>query len=275
MRIRLPFAGERTISCNVRFATPPLTPPPGGFFLLLLVAGYAGLSSLHIDSVVNDKVLHAVTFFLLTVAFYWIADTSRRRTLNMALLVCTAGLGVGSEVLQALIPNNGRVFDLLDIAANILGSLAALGLCSWYHKRMLDRKRHRRYASLPGEEGGAAGGDLEAGPDGPDTVDHQHDEDDSGIMVDGDVELSEGVGRRESAAAAGESAAPAADTSKPAAVSAAAAPATSPAKTPRAATLDEELDNWDENAEDAWEEEDDAGDIGVGGSSTPAKKRTD
>ena len=40
----------------------------------------------------------------------------------------------------------------MDIAANVAGSLAALGLCTIYHKRMLDRKRRRKgYGSVPQE----------------------------------------------------------------------------------------------------------------------------
>ncbi|KAI9747720.1 MAG: hypothetical protein M1815_003939 [Lichina confinis] len=48
---------------------------------------------------------------------------------------------------------NGRVFDVLDIAANVVGSLAALALCSWYHRRMIERKRQaRRYQAVPGDD---------------------------------------------------------------------------------------------------------------------------
>lgn len=88
----------------------------------------------------------------MTVAFYWIIDTNRRRTLNFTVVVCTIGLGVGSEFLQGFLPN-GREFDPFDIVANIVGSLAGLGLCSWYHLRMLERKRSRRqYNAVPGED---------------------------------------------------------------------------------------------------------------------------
>ncbi|RAL64694.1 hypothetical protein DID88_001726 [Monilinia fructigena] len=112
MRIRLPFAGA--------------------FLFLVLLAGYAGLTSIQVDAVINDKVLHTITFFLLTVVFYWILDTSRRRNLNFTLIVCTGILGVGSEFLQGFLPN-GRTFDFYDIVANIVGSVAGLALCSWYH----------------------------------------------------------------------------------------------------------------------------------------------
>ncbi|KAI0206809.1 hypothetical protein F4808DRAFT_8292 [Astrocystis sublimbata] len=131
MRIRLPFAGV--------------------FFVLCLLAAYVGLSPLQLDHVINDKVLHTLTFFILTVVFYWVIDTTRRRTLNLTLVVCTLGLGVGSEFLQGFLPN-GRNFDLYDIVANLVGSLAGLGLCTLYHQRMLERKRQRRYSAVPGQE---------------------------------------------------------------------------------------------------------------------------
>lgn len=237
----------------------------------MLLAGYAGLSSLQLGDVINDKLLHFVTFFLLTVAFYWIVDTSRRRTLNMALAVCTGGLGVGSEVLQAVLPDNGWVFDGMDIVANVLGSLAGLALCSWYHKRMLERKRHRKYSAVPGEEG------------------HEGEEGlaDTSIV---DIELGEGTGTHSmvlhdggdgeagtsaSANTPTTSVAVATPTSTTAGSSAAAAAVATAAASPtaaRGATLEEELDNWDENAVDQWDE-DDAGDIG--GGSGPSKKRTD
>ncbi|KAM4057886.1 vanZ like family protein [Hirsutella rhossiliensis] len=172
MRIRLPFAGV--------------------FLLLLLLAGYAGLTTLQVGHFVNDKVLHTVTFFLLTVVFYWIVDTNRRRTLNMTLVVCTLALGVGSEFVQSFLPND-RDFDMYDIVANVVGSLAGVGLCSWYHRRMLERRRQlKTYNAVPGEDGA----DVELG--------HDHE---TGI-VEGPVQ-------------------------------------------PR--TLEEEVDNWDENAADDWD----------------------
>jgi hypothetical protein len=151
--------------------------------------------------VINDKVLHFLTFFLLTTCFYWILDTSRRRNLNLTLVFCTCVLGVGSEILQGFLPN-GRTFDFYDILANVVGSLGALALSSWYHMRMLERKRlAKTYLAVPGDE-------------------------------DADLELGEGVGAQESG--------------------------TTIADLPAPQTLDEEVDNWDENAEDAWDEEEHA-----------------
>ncbi|KAG0647244.1 hypothetical protein D0Z07_7011 [Hyphodiscus hymeniophilus] len=180
MRVRLPFAGA--------------------FLFLLATAGYAGLTSLQLDEFINDKVLHALTFFILTTCFYWILDSSRRRNLNITLLVCTVALGIGSEILQHFLPNN-RIFDIYDIVANIAGSLAALGLSSWYHMRMLERKRlAKHYQAVPGEDE-----DLELGEGG-------------------------GVGAQEEGTIT-----------------------TAPGR-----TVEEEVDNWDENIEDAWDEEEHA-----------------
>ncbi|ELR03786.1 hypothetical protein VC83_04764 [Pseudogymnoascus destructans] len=202
MRIRLPFAGA--------------------FLILLLGAAYLGLSSLQLGLHINDKALHTLTFFLLTLCFYWILDTSRRRTLNLTLSICTFLLGIGSEFLQALLPN-GRDFDAYDILANVLGSLAAVGLSTWYHKRMVERKRLRKnYTAVPGEDG------------------------------DMDLELGEGSGAQESGVVPGHTA-------------------------PAAVSLEEEVDAWDENAEDTWEE-DDAGVVspeGKAGKAPSASSRGD
>lgn len=189
---------------------------------MLLLAAYAGFTTLQVGQYVNDKVLHFITFFVLTVVFYWVIDTNRRRTLNMTLIVCTLALGVGSEFVQSFLPND-RDFDLYDIVANVIGSLAGVGLCSWYHKRMLERRRQRKhYDAVP-----------------------TNDQD--------DIELGEGheTGVTDSSA--------------------------------RSRTLEEEVDNWDENEVDEWDEGepeasmagalqdngDDSGDLGEG------KKRTD
>lgn len=124
---------------------------PGAFVFLILVAAWLGLSTFHLPEV-NDKVLHFVTFFLITTCFYWIIDTSRRRNLHFTLIVCTGFLGIGSELLQGVVPNE-RIFDVYDIVANIVGSLTALALSAWYHKRMIDRKRAARgYGAVPGAD---------------------------------------------------------------------------------------------------------------------------
>jgi len=142
MRIRYPFAGAFAFCC--------------------LISGYAGLTRLE-TSPTNDKVLHFLAFFILTITFYWAIEAPRRLLLKVVFLVCSLVLGVGSEFLQALLPND-RLFDSLDIVANIAGSLLALSLCTWYHGRMLERKRRRKlegYGLMAGNEE-----DLELGEGG-------------------------------------------------------------------------------------------------------------
>ncbi|KAL8833404.1 MAG: hypothetical protein Q9170_004285 [Blastenia crenularia] len=140
MRVRYPFAGA--------------------FAVLLLLAGYLRISSMQVPQA-NPQALHFITFFLLTLTFYWILDTTRRRLLNFSLLILTFALGVGSETIQVLLPKS-RDFDPINIAANVLGSLSALGLCTIYHKRMLDRRRRRKgYGAVPQDDEGE---DLEMGP---------------------------------------------------------------------------------------------------------------
>ncbi|KAK7740440.1 hypothetical protein SLS62_011122 [Diatrype stigma] len=203
MRIRLPFAGT--------------------FLLLCLLAGYAGLSSVQLGAYVNDKVLHLATFFLLTAVFYWIVDTGRRRALHLTSAICTLAGGVGSEFLQAWVPDNGREFDPADVAANLLGSGAALGLCAWYHRRMLERRRlaarAARYNPVPGED-------------------------------DEDLELGEGPGPGLGLA----------DGHEEGVTTAAATAGVGAGAGARATTLESEVDQWDENALDSWDEEDDEDD---------------
>jgi len=166
----------------------------------VIASAYLGLAPLTVPSLPSykqsDKVLHFVTFFLLTLCFYWIIETNRRRNLQLAVFVCTIILGIGSEVVQGLLPN-GRDFDPYDIVANILGTLPALAICTWYHRRMLERKRlSKNYNLVPGEE-------L-------------------------DLELGEGVGAEHEGQETG----------------------VIPGQ-----TLEQEVDNWDENAED-WDDDD-------------------
>ncbi|CAK4032307.1 related to domain [Lecanosticta acicola] len=131
------------------------TPFAASFGVLLFASAYLGLTTEKIPSYgQSDKGLHFVSFFLLTLTFYWILETSRRRVIHLTLLFCTAGLAIGSEVAQALLPN-GRDFDPFDILANVVGSTCALLLSSWYHKRMLERRRkNKHYDIVAGDEEG-------------------------------------------------------------------------------------------------------------------------
>ena len=167
----------------------------------------------------------------------------------MTLLVCTAGLSIGSEIVQALLPN-GRNFDPYDILANVVGSTLAILLSTWYHKRMLERRRkNKHYDIVPGDEPA---------------------EDDE---EERDVELGEGVGRGLGEQETGTVPAVNGD-----------GQAQAGAGAQSKASVTEELDNWDENAED-WDEEEPASGGSAEGQETPSssneegvlepKKRTD
>ena len=173
-----------------------LTTSPGAFIFLSLLAAYVGFTALQIPQV-SDKVLHFLTFFLLSITFYWILDTSRRRVLNLTLLVVTCVLGLGSEFVQAALPN-GREFDPLDIAANVVGSLAALGLCTLYHRRMLERKRRRKGYGVVPQEGDE---DVELGQQESGIIDaHEgvidaHEDDEPWDDMGGGEDSGDGEGR--------------------------------------------------------------------------------
>jgi len=195
MRIRIPFAAA--------------------FLILFALSAFGGLlphSSLPEPTAPfaqSDKVVHFLTCFALTLTFYFILDASRRRVLNLTLGVCTLGVGVGSEVVQGLLPND-RTFDPLDVLANVVGSLAALGLATWYHRRSAERRRRAKYSVLEG--------DVPAGEE--------------------DLELGEGSGLQEGGGTQ---------------------PLQGTTVRPAPKSVEDEVDNWDENAEDeAWDEDDDA-----------------
>ncbi|KAI7230416.1 hypothetical protein KC330_g6974 [Hortaea werneckii] len=222
-------------------------PFAASFALLILASAYLGLSTQKIPQYgQSDKGLHFVTFFLLTLTFYWIIETSRRRVVHLTLLVCTAGLGIGSEFVQAFLPN-GRDFDPYDILANVVGSALALGLCSWYHKRMLERRRkNKHYDIVPGEEG-----DLE-GDEGRER----------------DVELGEGVGAGHNLQEQETGTVPANANGQTSAG----------AEQAKGTNVTEELDNWDENDED-WDDDEVNGESKTTTNNNEAgpetKKRTD
>lgn len=75
------------------------------FVSLLLIAASLGLAPDRLPQYKqSDKVLHFLTFLLITLCFYWILETTRRRLIHLTLLICTAGLSIGSEVVQGLLP---------------------------------------------------------------------------------------------------------------------------------------------------------------------------
>lgn len=149
--------------------------------------------------------------------------------LHFTLVVCPGILGIGSEIAQGVLPN-GRVFDLWDIVANLLGSGAALATCVWYHRRMIERRRVNRFGSGSPHEGGDGGEeeDLELGQRAP-LAQNQDPEDDIDAIAPQETGIVSSVQSQSQ--------------SKP--------------KPKPKQTIEQELDNWDENAEDDEDEDDD------------------
>ena len=77
----------------------------------------------------SDKVLHAGSYFALSLIFMWHAAT-RSRTVVIAWLIIAMAHGIGTEIVQRFVPY--RTFDLADIAADacgvVLGALVGLRL---------------------------------------------------------------------------------------------------------------------------------------------------
>lgn len=171
MRIRYPFAAA--------------------FIFLLISAAWLGLAPLT-TSPLNDKVLHLFYFFLLSATGYWTPDLPRRLLLKIVFFFVTIFLSIASEVLQAWLPND-RDFDPLDIAANVVGSGLALTLCSWYHKRMLERRRKQKiqgYGIVPAREGDD---DLELGERGVVSVLEEGENEDDGADAWDEIGGSDGA----------------------------------------------------------------------------------
>ncbi|TKY85817.1 hypothetical protein EX895_005358 [Sporisorium graminicola] len=111
---------------------------------------------------INDKILHFVCFFLATAMFYMIWDVDeparasyvwRNASLILTALTCFVVGGIGSEIVQSLLPY--KVFQWGDIVANLLGS--SLGLFFSYHLEKRYRARReleRLYAPLDIEDYG-------------------------------------------------------------------------------------------------------------------------
>lgn len=118
------------------------------FVVLVALAGFLGLTkSLHVT---HDKLLHLTVFFVLGLDFYWIFDTTRKQCINLTGIFIGAIGGIGSEFLQSLLAAPERQFDPFDILFNLIGCLCAILLCSWYHNRLLKRRRNARYRILRG-----------------------------------------------------------------------------------------------------------------------------
>jgi VanZ family protein len=87
------------------------------------------------DLLAPDKLAHAAVYFILTVLiFYGLhrLDLLSRNTIIFAILI-SSGYGILMEVIQySFFPN--RYFELLDIIANIIGSIGSLLILKYFLK---------------------------------------------------------------------------------------------------------------------------------------------
>lgn len=115
-----------------------------GLSVSLLFSAYLGFADI---SIKHDKFTHFITFFILTLMFYWLFETSSTRTIrNLTFFICTLAGGIGSEFVQGLLPY--RTFDAKDIICNVLGSFLALLISMFYHKKIIEQRRLNRYEQL-------------------------------------------------------------------------------------------------------------------------------
>lgn len=93
------------------------------FGILVLFAAWAGLYINGGTIPVHDKAQHVTLFFLMALSLYWVADVGKRKATQLTLTGMIAA-SVASEFLQSVITT--RLFDPLDIVANLVGSLIAI-----------------------------------------------------------------------------------------------------------------------------------------------------
>ena len=99
--------------------------PAAGLATSVLVSAFCGFHPQSGLIPANDKVQHFISFFCMALSFYWLLDVSKRRATQLSLTTMLLA-SVVSEYAQAVITPS-RLFDPMDIAANIIGSLAAIG----------------------------------------------------------------------------------------------------------------------------------------------------
>ncbi|KAI8070477.1 hypothetical protein BC940DRAFT_296212 [Gongronella butleri] len=110
-------------------------------FFLLILMGVLGFAPIHMHENVNDKVLHFMTFCILSICIYYLWNLSFQRNLALTggvLLV----MAIGSEFIQGLLPY--RTFDVWDIVANLSGGSTGLAIAFGLDYAWAARKEHQR-----------------------------------------------------------------------------------------------------------------------------------
>ncbi|CCG81304.1 Uncharacterized protein C11E3.10 [Taphrina deformans PYCC 5710] len=119
---------------------------PAAIFIVSSLAGlYLGIIAASGTLPIDDKLQHLVCYFFMGLSLYWTFDMSKRRAIQFtgAILVVSSIL---SEFVQSFL--TARIFDPVDIVANLLGSGISIFINVSYHTRMLRRRREAKYSSL-------------------------------------------------------------------------------------------------------------------------------
>jgi VanZ like family. len=115
-------------------------------FLVILILVFVfsllppSLIALPQGRIINDKTLHVAAFFGLSLGFaFWIQFERKHRflvCLPAFLVTCVLGL-----LIEHLQPGFGRVADIGDVLANILGSLLGIALAYGAFTRLVVQKK--------------------------------------------------------------------------------------------------------------------------------------
>ncbi len=101
----------------------------------------------------GDKVAHVLLFFILNLAYLYdytklMNPQHTKVNKELALTALASSIGLISECCQ-LAMGNGREFDVLDIAADVVGAFIAFVVMHWFGAHLLRKylfnvRRHRR-----------------------------------------------------------------------------------------------------------------------------------
>ncbi len=112
--------------------------------LFITVLSLINSSSLPDVSISNiDKLVHAIFFFILTIVWFLFFKSTRKKKIFVDAIsrsiILAAFLGVCIEIAQEFLTED-RTGDLMDIVADLFGTVIAIPTCYLYYNRYLKVK---------------------------------------------------------------------------------------------------------------------------------------
>ncbi|ODV77911.1 uncharacterized protein CANTADRAFT_7387 [Suhomyces tanzawaensis NRRL Y-17324] len=100
------------------------------FIVSLMGAAVLGFGLFHLT---HDKLIHFVTFMVLTIELWFVFDGKRSagRKIRLVVVAVVASASVVLEYAQSVI-NPSRVFDVYDIVYNVAGLVVGIVVCVVY-----------------------------------------------------------------------------------------------------------------------------------------------